>query len=253
MDQPCQTPLALLPTLINLPVLTSVKRYSIIEYYGTVDSPFLAEVVDSLASRTDADPSALTHFLSTFINLTHNDCPGKDLEKSACWLAIRSTRPSDEWKVPRWHKDGRMYNYDAGREDVVRSKYAITLLGPQTLMLPNTPHIHDTFNNGETQHFYWRNANPPVVTTQEERSNVQEKFRTWLAEQYKDEEKVEMVQGQVVRFSWGHDDSPVHSEPDFVSDRVFMSILYGSEKEIRDMCSIRDEVYGKVDVFEPKR
>lgn len=50
--------------------------------------------------------------------------------------------------------------------------------------------------------------------------------------------------GQVIRFSWGQRDSPVHSEPDSTGrHRVFISLLFGSEKEIRNMCEMRDEEY----------
>lgn len=54
---------------------------------------------------------------------------------------------------------------------------------------------------------------------------------------------------QIIRFSWGQPDSPVHSEPDWSSsDRVFVSVLFGSEEELRVMCDFRGDKYGVVSV-----
>lgn len=65
---------------------------------------------------------------------------------------------------------------------------------------------------------------------------------------------VELRAGQVVRFTWGEDDAPVHSEPDSSAEnRLFVSVMFGSEEELRDMCSVRDEVYGEESVWTSPR
>lgn len=65
-----------------------------------------------------------------------------------------------------------------------------------------------------------------------------------LAEKLAEYPEAAVKLGQVIRFSWGQPDSPVHSEPDSTSlHRIFVSLLFGSEDEIRNICEIRDEEY----------
>jgi hypothetical protein len=68
--------------------------------------------------------------------------------------------------------------------------------------------------------------------TAEEREDYMYEQRRWLAEQYTNEKLVKLHDRQIVRFSWGREDSPIHSEPDLICDRIFMTILYGSESEL---------------------
>jgi hypothetical protein len=164
----------------------------------------------------------------------------------ACWFTIRVTAPTDAFKVPRWHQDGRMFPYDAGREDVVRSKYALTLLGPTTLMLQPEAHVFSTFQQGEKQHYWWLETHG-AEPTEEDEDNADSALQQWLATEFKDARRVRVGDGEVVRFSWGREDSPAHSEPDLVCDRVFVSVMYGSESEIRKMCEWRSAEYGKFD------
>jgi hypothetical protein len=250
-QKPVQTPFAILPISFDVPTITSVKRQSSFNYFGLVDASSLAAAIEYLTSHTDATKERASTFLNSFIEASQADCVGLADEKAACWLTIRLFHPSDEYRIPRWHQDGRMYTYDEGRESVVRSKYGITLLGPHTAILPAAPHIFDTMSNSELKFFTWRGKSGHRPT-EEEIEQAQDEQRAHLAEQYKNEERVQLRQGQVIRFSWGRDDSPVHSEPDFVCDRVFMTVLYGSVPEIHRMCEFRGQEYGKSDIYYPR-
>ena len=103
--------------------------------------------------------------------------------------------------------------------------------------------LHDPFDLNTR--FPWRFGGRKP--NQDEYYDADEALRLWLADAFKDEERLQFKAGEVVRFSWGRDNSPIHSEPDFISDRVFMTVLYGSEKELRCMCEWREEEYGKLD------
>ena len=243
-----QTPLAILPDVFSIPPIAVVKRQSSYGYYGPVDVHFLVSAVQYLTSHSDASEDLTSQFLESFIQATQTDCVGKGDGKAACWLCIRLFHPSEDYRIPRWHQDGRMYTYDEGRESVVRSKYGITLLGPQTLMLPASTHIFDTIANSR-RFFSWRGTEQTL--TREEITQAGDEQRQYLAEQYKNEKRIELRKNQVVRFSWGRDDSPVHSEPDFVCDRVFITVLYGSVPEMHRMCELRGEEYGISDVYYP--
>jgi hypothetical protein len=246
-QQFAQSPFAHLPISFNIPPITSVKRESAFNYYGPVNSSFSAAAIEYLTSHTDATEESSSSFLASFMEATHADCVGTADEKTACWLTIRLSHPSDEYKIPRWHQDGRMYDYDEGRESVVRSKYGITLLGPHTLILPASSHILDTIKNSELK-FFPRHNQRGQSPTEEEYEQAEAEQRAYLAEHYRNEGRIQLEQGQAIRFSWGRDDSPVHSEPDFVCDRVFMTVLYGSVPEMRRMCEFRGVEYGKSEI-----
>jgi len=202
-----------------------------------------------LAAVTDGEEQAIAATIEAFIVATYDDCIGDAGQKSACWFTLRVTKPSTEFAIPRWHQDGCMFSVDEGCVEVVRSKYALTLLGAPTLMLQPHAHVFETIREGEETHV-WRpqtdQPDAPLEPTAEEEDEVADSLRVWLAERFHGTERVQVGSGQVVRFSWGRDDSPVHSEPDSTTDRVFMSILYGSEAEVRGMCGWRDVEYGAV-------
>ncbi|KAL5396706.1 hypothetical protein PMIN04_001609 [Paraphaeosphaeria minitans] len=134
-----------------------------------------------------------------------------------------------------------MYAYDEGREALARSKYALALLGPTTLVLPVGDEVFAIMAQGVKECLWWR-AEEGVESTKEERDGAHEALRLWLARRLEDVEP-----GQIVRFSWGREDSPVHSEPRMVTDRVLMTVLFGSERELRSMCKIREVRFAEFD------
>jgi hypothetical protein len=240
--------LAILSTAIPLSPITSVKQHAVLNYFGPVHSPILSSAVKFIAAHTDASEEPIMETLESFIGISEADCVGKAEQKNCCWFTIRITQPNDSFKVPRWHQDGRMFDCDIKMRGVPRSKYALTLLGPPTLLLSQSQHIFETLQQGEKEFFWWRGTGKKV--SEEEQDIADEGLRRWLAERFVKEKMVMVGEGKVVRFSWGWEDSPVHSEPDLdVEDgRVFMTVLFGSEGELRRMCELRGEVWGVVDV-----
>lgn len=117
------------------------------------------------------------------------------------------------------------------------AKYAVTLLGPPTRLL--CPHEDvDAIMRMVTAKHEQKSRGADEENEDEE--------RTELAAALKERPLVQVGRGQVVKFTWGQEDSPVHSEPDSsAEDRVFVSVMFGSEEELRDMCQFRDQVYGK--------
>jgi hypothetical protein len=243
---PNQPPYAILPDRIPIPPITSTNKPSELNYYGPLEPNLAPQASKFLAAVTNANEHDLTSTISSFLLAAQADCVGDADSKKACWFTIRVTHPSDAVKVPRWHQDGRMYPYDTGREDIVRSKYALTLLGPRTLMLHPTAHVFATLNKGESQFCPWRTSENAPVPTEDDEYAADDALRDWLAAAFADAERVSVGEGQVVRFSWGRDDSPVHSEPHLSGDRVFVTVLFGSESELRVMCELRGAEYGVV-------
>ncbi len=214
--------------------LTEVNQGSSYSFYGPFGVQKLAQAAANFVStKTDGDPGDISSTLSGFLTLSRDDCmrtsalvDGEAIV-TACWLCVRLFHPTDEYVQPRWHRDGRMFDCACKAKPAQpHSKYAITLLGPPTRVLAPTAYTDEVMASVEDEY----------------------KSRAELAERLAVCQPLELAPGQVIRFSWGQKDSPIHSEPDFERDaRVFVSVLFGSEQEIRTMCEWRDEVYDKED------
>ena len=102
----------------------------------------------------------------------------------------------------------------------IHSKYVMVLLGKTTHLLVESRLVSDVVKEGR-------------------HSQLREEYATKLG----GEPLVPIGLGEIFRFTWGQKDSPVHSEPDLKGDRVFMSVLYGTEGEIKTMCNWRKESY----------
>jgi hypothetical protein len=240
--------LAILPISIPLPRITAVKQRDILSYFGPVESSIISDAARFIAAHTDASEEPVTQTLQSFIDMSQEDCVGSAERKACFWLTIRITQPTDFFKIPRWHQDGRMFECDTDMEGLPRSKYALTLLGPPTLLLHQNQHIFETVKRGEKQFFWWRGTGKNV--SEEEVDDADEGLRAWLAKQFEKEEKVKVRNGEVIRFSWGRDESPVHSEPDLDVEwgRVFMTVLFGSEAELKRMSMFREAEWGIADM-----
>jgi hypothetical protein len=187
----------------------------------------VSEAAHFFVKNSDAKQRDTEKTLADFIQISKadyleqkslNEIPGTAPASVSAWIVIRMTIPTLEYTlIPRWHRDGLMYHSDT--EGDVNYKYAITLLGNPTKLLAESDLVREIVHGRH----------------QERRAEYAEKLSS--------EPVIEAVRGEIVKFSWGQKDSPVHSEPDMNSDRVFLSILYGSEKEMRNMCELREEPY----------
>lgn len=221
------TPLSLFP--VPYPTLiTTVFSHRTCNYYGAIpSSQLISEASWFVMQNSDAQMNYMEETLGSFLDRTRedylggkvDDVPTSNAATTAAWLCIRMTKSTNAFTIPRWHRDGRMFPSD--RKEQIHSKYAMTLLGPPTLVLVDS----DLVNK--------------VVTKDDNPQEVRVEYANRLSLQ----PLVEIEQGQIIRFTWGQINSPVHSEPNINCDRVFVSVLYGSEAEIRQMCEWREEQY----------
>ncbi|CAG1977376.1 unnamed protein product [Fusarium graminearum] len=242
------SPHAVLTLPVDIPRITSTSENSDLNYFGPVNDEIPIEASKYIARVTDGVEEEVAHTLKAFLEITQSDCVGNPEEKKCCWFTVRSQKPTDEFHIPRWHQDGRMYPYDEGREEVVRSKYALVILGPPTLMLVPDEQSFTIERQSVSKFLRWCEDKDAPQPTPEERDEAELKQRKWLENEFKDTPKVQVGHGQVVRFSWGRVNSPIHSEPDFICDRIFISVLYGSEPELRQMADWRNTEYGKYEI-----
>jgi hypothetical protein len=211
-------------------------------FYGRFDADALAsQAAAFISSNSDGNEELLVQSMHNFLALAQKDCvalasttEGSGVHVThSCWLCIRMTLPTDdwfdEWFYPRWHTDGRMFDCTCPEPKVPHSKYAFTILGPSTRVMVPNPAVTAVLNMGSETGRAWDQNKPDPE----------------LAKKLAEYPEAAIETGQINRFSWNEHDSPVHSEPDSTKlHRVFVSVLFGREDELRDMCNIRDEEYG---------
>lgn len=133
----------------------------------------------------------------------------------AVWFTIRISKCHENFAVPRWHRDGRMWRIGARCV-----KYVQTLIGPDTLLLPESPLVTDIM----------------AERNYEERRNE-------LAEKFANVPRMVVDPHSIISFTCGENDSQVHSEPNITEDRVFISAVPGSVEQLQSLASIRDWTY----------
>ncbi|CAH0045955.1 unnamed protein product [Clonostachys solani] len=212
-------------------LITRVDKERSNGYYGAFDANLLATKAAELIAL-------LVEALSRLLTQAEADCVAEAVagQKNAsaqiahsCWLCIRMTLPTDAWVVPRWHTDGRMFDCACPDSTAPHSKYAFSILGPSTRAILTNPGAHKILHSPSPSGRPWETNDPDPE----------------LAEALESYPQAAIEPGQMIRFSWAEEDSPIHSEPDSTNaHRVFVSILFGSESELRDMCDFREETYG---------
>lgn len=220
-----------LPPDINLTRVTKTQAGG---FYGPFNARLLSERAAAfISSNSDANEELVAQVMNEFLTLAREDATATTTSANAvhsCWICIRMNLPTDNWVVPRWHTDGRMFRCSCPEPKMPHSKYGFTILGPSTRVMAPSPAVSAVMHGTSPAGRRWDQNDPDP--------ELAEKLRV---EGYP-EAKVEL--GQVIRFSWGQGDSPIHSEPDSTGlHRVFISVLFGSEDETRHMCDLRGEEY----------
>ncbi|EDO02594.1 hypothetical protein SS1G_05071 [Sclerotinia sclerotiorum 1980 UF-70] len=195
-------------------------------FYGTTSSPEIitSEAANFICDNSRASKSSIKRILKQFLAITSQDSQDTcHVTPEAMWFIVNMTKKSKNFHTARWHRDGRMIECTDGNH-ILHCRYASTLSGPTTLVLPETDRVTGVMRT------YAGN-------------------RRKISDILSSEEPLKISCNQIIRFSWGKEDSPVHSEPDLVTDRVFISCIYGSICEIKDIASTRRQVIGDSQAF----
>ena len=190
---------------IGLIGLADFEQTAHFEWYGSFNidsivSKFNEGLPDFVDYCEDSFIVALRLFLGTV--KIHS-------KAEALWFTVRFSKPKNNFDSPRWHRDGRMFAGDS-------TKYICTLLGPQTLLLKESP-IVSKYCTGRDY----------------------EVNRSMLAHALQFERKIELRPRQMFRITCGEKNSPVHSEPKLDSPRIFVSAVPGTKAQIKQMVELR--------------
>jgi hypothetical protein len=194
--------LVIFPPLPFASPITSVTTpgFRIFSFAGTVSNLMrISDPTEWLSARTTADKSLLDDILLNFIHFTHADCPAPESHKAAALMYIMLYKPGGIEPLGSgegWHRDPPPWPLDGH----IPTRYAVTLLGDATRMLD--PALGPSPALGRVMPQLFAGEHP-------------------------------LQSGQIVRFSMGRIESPVHAVPPITKDRVFVNIVYGSEAEVR--------------------
>ncbi|SIP85871.1 Hypothetical protein PACV_156 [Pacmanvirus A23] len=198
---------------IGLIGMADFGRFAHFEWYGSFNlDAIITRLNGVLPDFIDYCEDSFIDAIMLFLGTVKNHSAAE-----AVWFTIRFSKPTREFDTPRWHRDGRMFTEGA-------TKYICTLLGPQTLLLGETPTV--------TAHCSKRNY---------------EANREILAQVLQHEPKIELEPRQMFRITCGKPNSPVHSEPKVDTLRIFISAVPGTKQQIKEMVHLREIADGFCD------
>lgn len=203
-----------------------VNEVTAFNYFGRIDDDLNGELNTNLNGKIrdwlpnkieTGDMSEVCDSIATFIESTMKQ-PETD-GKPCGWFTIRLTKPTEEFDTPRWHRDGNFFG--------ATHKIAATIHGPGTLLI--------------------REQEALKIVTEPKYMNVHPfgseglAMRAEIASQMSKFDPVQLQSGEMVVFRVGNrNNSAVHSEPPMHTDRIFVSILPGTEEQIRQLAADRN-------------
>jgi hypothetical protein len=225
-----QTPLHTFPlsTSWKSPI-ASVRNATFYNFFGAV-SALKADRSSAIQFCTEnciLDENALESSIVDFIDATHADCLGTYDEKQSCHVTIFLWKAEPKgFGKPAWHRDGPLHPMTRGSMAFTRSKYSTTLKGQPTRVLVNTSNVINT-----------------ATEVYDKDLRYDDMARIFEKAGFDKTQCEDIKTGQLVRFTWEGVDCPVHAEPMITEDRVFLSVIYGTEIEIKGLAEWREEPY----------
>lgn len=146
----------------------------------------------------------------------------KAMSKNYMWLKIQLSIPNDNYKIPRWHTDGKFYNI-SNKNNSIQVKLVCTLIGPSTLF--------KCIDNQTRKNFESSKKNLS------EKSDMDLERRSLLDKILFNSKTVQPSNQSIVIFIVGSDNAAIHSEPYMNSPRLFISVLSGSHSEISELAT----------------
>jgi len=193
--------------------IKETKAFNHFGYNHNLQFDQLVDYFKSLSSNIYEDCIIYSRLIFNLINLV-----SQIKSNTSCWLVIRSSIPNDDFKIPRFHKDGTYYST---KENEIVQKFILTIKGPGTLICEPSEQGQQKFD----EVFY--NTNNTFSDLE---------IREKLAHALIDEHIHQLTNNQGCFFTIGSDlKSSIHSEPNITQPRLFISILPGTFEQIEEL------------------
>ena len=206
----------------------NINKGDTFSYYGSYEN--LKNINEFLSTLGDNNMVLVNKMEKIIYNITKKVLKGYNMNHF--WMDIRVTMPNNLYDIPRWHKDGKFFSNDINEKDT--SKFVTVFKGPGTLLIKSTKRVNEIFNKVDEQLRYERRLR---VMTIEEQYKVADKYRPIFAKELSKEPVVQPKNNEGLIFFTGvpsRDNAVVHSEPKMDVPRMFISILPGTEENIKE-------------------
>lgn len=193
--------------LSNLRIDSNNNYYNEYNNFGDLDnlSYGLFAFLRSLGNEVETSESAST-LISNLVNQVII-ATGKE----TAWITLRASTATANFDTPRWHRDGYFYDLDLATPDE-QYKVVMAFKGPPTLFYNLPDGMRNEFN---------------LLSMSDKRDALSQLLNI--------NQSVSAKPYHGAVFIVGADYAAVHSEPPIHEDRLFLSILPGSEKQIREL------------------
>ena len=150
----------------------------------------------------------------------------------ALWITIRPMFPNTRYNTPRWHYDGYFYDGEYNMEnDIFQTKLAIALKGPQTVFKQDSEGMRQS---------YWKSEE--LIASTRSDSKYVESNKQKIDEGLKSYPNSQAPEKHVAIFVVGSNKrAAIHSEPPIHEPRLFMSIVAGTSRNIKDLADRWDK------------
>jgi hypothetical protein len=209
-----------------------IENHKTYEYYGKVNALDYSDIenyIEKIGNNDEETIKSIYNSIQKIIKQFMEHYNNKYRSVDSVWISIRPTNPRDDFKIPRWHRDGKYFTTEEGEKAY---KFVTCLKGPTTLFVTDNEVIakYREVSEEETK----KKRKLTFDSFEEQIKYTDENVRPLLADVIgNDYESVPDNHGLI--FLVGDPNyGVIHSEPDKNVDRLFMSILPGSEEQIRE-------------------
>ncbi|PSN74529.1 hypothetical protein BS50DRAFT_18058 [Corynespora cassiicola Philippines] len=162
------------------------------------------------------------------------------------WLTIRATKATADYDTARWHTDDIFFDSDGEKDRVGLKpgkskkkrgywKLATTLLGPSTLFLHEGDRARKIQREAKRAECEKRGEHTCTSMRCLGCTDTVEAVRQTLARVLATEQVDRPEYGEAAFFRLGDVEGAVHSEPQCNTDRIFVNVVPGTEKELRSL------------------
>lgn len=178
------------------------------EYFGDIHIDTLTDFLKSVGKNTNEN---INNFQKIILNIINIVLTGYNLTHFC--LFIRTYTKENIKYIPRWHKDDNLFTN--------QSKFITVLKGPGTLFISNNKKADNIFITLENNI-----KSNSIIIYQNSNKYINDKLKTF--------NQFQLNNNQGIIFLMG-DKCPIHSEPNIINNRFFLSIIPGSENQINDL------------------
>jgi hypothetical protein len=188
------------------------------DYCGAVIAGRIVEAAaEFLVQNSDGTSPEAKRILNDFIQITSvNYLHLKELQgvtqppnTLGVFLSLRLEN-GNAFSTMKWHTERRMY---VSSNDEVNSVYCMTILGNPTRIVPETQVVKDL---RDKEHLRSGNS-----------------IRSEVCEILDEQPLLPAKCGDILRFTWGQPDSPLHAGGKNDTDRIIVLAVYGTPEEIK--------------------